>query len=173
MKPTSSPTEPFLTKSKLEFVRTVGLQRYVLGTILVPAKMYSAVELLFQFLSNSGISFNTYLQVIGGFGFTILYDLIADCKIRSYFELLKIMKFIRKNLNEFVDLKDKNTPLYKTENLSRLFSDFNKRNMSKDKIKSFLKFQEDVLYKTQDRIIMSDEMYDAIWKVWDERNNHG
>lgn len=173
MKPISSPTEPYLTKSKREFIRIVGLQRYVLGTVLVPAKMYASVELLFQMLANSGISFNTYLQVIGGFGFTILYDLIADCRIRSYFELLKTMKFIRNTLREFVELKDEKTPLFKTKNLSKLYSEFNKRKMSNIDIKSFLNFMEDVMRKTNDRIIMTDEMYEAIWKVWDERKRRG
>jgi len=147
----------------------VGLQQYVLGSVLVPAKMYAAVEMMFHFLSTSGVSFNAYVQVIGGFGFTILYDLIAECKIRSYFELLKIMKFIRMSLKEFVTLKDEYSPYFKTNLIPVLICDFQKRKMTFKEQENFLQFMMQTLRDTNKGVVVSDAMYLAIWKVYDER----
>jgi hypothetical protein len=167
------PTEPSLTKSKREFVRLVGLQQYVLGSVLIPAKMYSSVEMMFHFLVDSGVSFNTYVQVIAGFGFTLLYDLIKDMKIKSYFELLKIMNFIRKSIPAFVEYKDHFSPFFPTDMLPKLVNDFYIRHMSKAEQDKFLKYLITTTTQANQGICIHPAMYAAIWKVWDERTRNG
>lgn len=168
-----NPTPPSLTKSKREFIRLVGLQQYVLGTVLIPAKMYSSVEMLFHFLAESGISFSSYVQIISGFGFTLLYDLICEMKIKSYFELLKIMKFIRLSLKSIVESKDMNNPFFKTTMLPALLTDFSRRKMGLRDQERFLQFLLKTSSESQQGICIQDELYAAIWKVWDERNKRG
>jgi hypothetical protein len=156
-----------LRKNTKKFVEIVGLQRYKICRVLVPIKMLKATEVLYFFLFKTGVRFGTYLEVLMGFGFTLFYDLIVIYKIRSFFDLLKIQRFIRNSVNSFILQKDEACPFFPLNLMTSLFKEMKLRKMTHEQQIKFIQYMLETIRATKDYIVLSEELFNSIWKVWD------
>ncbi len=150
-----------------DYYEAFGMRQTRRVNVLVPLHVTKKMELLYLFMYKNGMSYHFLIDLVMSFGLMTFYDLITEYKVTSFFQMLKLLKLMKKSMRGFVEAAKEVEPLITVSTFKTMLVMMKHKNMNVD---DQLEFWNYLLYNQRvivgEKIVLDTKDFETILNNW-------
>lgn len=161
--------------SSAQILKMFMYERHAMVKFILPTIFIKKLEFVFLAIYRNSVEFTTVFNFIFYIGLDVFYRLTSVCKVRSFVEMMKISKYIRNSVVDYVKNCNENDILIPMDIYSHVSHQFRIRKWKGTDIGRFKSYVRKNKHRLiDDAIIMNIDIFDFLLKSYerDELNKH-
>lgn len=152
---------------RLVYFEAFGITKFKRANVLVPLEVTKKMELIYLFMYKHGMSYHFLLDLVMTYGLMTFVDLIEEYKVTSFFQMLKLLKLMKRSMRAFVENAKEIEPIMTLSSMRYFISEMNRRKLSmKDQIEFMNYIDENYKNIIGETIMLSHSEFDKLLTNW-------
>jgi len=133
------------------------MDKYAVIKVLIPNIIRKKIEYIYLMVYRNSVEYTTIINFIFLLGVDVFYKLVSVGKIKSFVEMMKVAKYIKSSVIDYVINCSNDDVLLPMDLWHYLNSQFQRRDFTAKDINNFNRFVKDNKYNLIDDVILLNQ----------------
>ena len=159
---------------KQKFMDLASVSYYIWKKFVVPYEFVQKVEKYYYYFADNELDLKTFGDIIFSFCLSMFDKAITKHNIKTYLDLLKLMKQIKDSIETFYDVSNECDYLFTFRQVKKVIKELDSRNFSMEEKINFVDFYyENSKLIFGNKILLENQDMETLFKVYDELKKKG